>query len=403
MRFKTSNKTYIHVDCDSFFASCEILRNPRLKNKYVCVWGDIIVACCYKCKAVGIWVWTPVWEAKRILKDKWVFLWTDIAFYTKISEDIIEYLRENTCSMEQFSIDEAFCDITWIPEYLKISTHDFLLKIQKEILDDIWIPISIWCANTRIKAKIFSPVNKPYGICFPDHQEDENILFAKLALKKIPFIWKSSQEKLKYQSKSIKDFMHIWFRKLKETLGKNWANLWLELMWIDVYIVKKSKQIKSISRTRSFNHRITTNKEYLREQILINFERAFEVLYDNNLEIAEVWIMFRDKSFKQEYVFIKIPAYSNNHSEILQKIIFWFEALYSWERQCRSTGVFFHKLRNYLPKQASLFDPVLRNKDQNYELTKKIQEINKSLGSHKITFWTSLLGKGEQVVQHLRT
>ncbi|MCP4523793.1 MAG: hypothetical protein GY828_06280, partial [Candidatus Gracilibacteria bacterium] len=228
----------------------------------------------------------------------------DIAFYTKISEHIMEYLRENTGGIEEFSIDEAFCDITGIPEYFKISTHDFLLKIQKDILEEIGIPVSIGCGNTRIKAKIFSPVNKPYGICFPDHQEDENILFANSPRKKIPFIGKSSQEKLKYQSKTIKDFMHIGFRKLKEILGKNGANLWLELMGIDVYIVKKSKQIKSISRTRSFNHRITTNQEFLKSQILINFERAFEVLYDNNLEIAEVGIMFRDKSFKQEYVFI---------------------------------------------------------------------------------------------------
>jgi hypothetical protein len=160
----------------------------------------------------------------------------------------------------------------------------------------------------------------------------------------------------------------------------------MELMGIDVYIVKKSKQIKSISRTRSFNHRITTNKDFLREQILVNFERAFEVLYDNNLQIAEVGIMFRDKSFKRDYIFIQIPAYSNSHKEILEKIFKAFETLYSPERECRSTGIFFHKLRNYLPKQASLFDPILRNKDQNYELTKKIQEINKSLGSHKITF-----------------
>lgn len=52
MKFKVSKKTYIHVDCDSFFANCEIMKDPALKNKYVCVGGDIIVACCYKCKAV---------------------------------------------------------------------------------------------------------------------------------------------------------------------------------------------------------------------------------------------------------------------------------------------------------------------------------------------------------------
>lgn len=402
MKFKTSKKTYIHVDCDSFFASCEILRNPKLKESYVCVGWDIIVACCYKCKAVWIWVWTPVWEAKRILKNQWVFLWTDIAFYTKISEHLMELLRQETLFIEEFSIDEAFCEITWIPEYFKISTFLFTQKLQKKILEEVWIPVSIWIANTRIKAKIFSTVKKPFGIFYPDSLEEKKI-FEKLPLKRIPFVGKSSQNKLHYKSKNILDFLHLGFWQIKKELWKTWANLWMELMGIDVYIVKKSKQIKSISRTCSFNHRITNNKEFLKSQILINFERAFEVLYESNLELAEIWVMFRDKEFKQEYIFIKIVKYSNNHQEILKNILIWFNKLYSENRNCRSTGIYFHKLRNYLPKQASLFDPVLRNKDQNYELTKKIQEINKSLWSHKITFWTSLLGKGEQVVQHLRT
>jgi nucleotidyltransferase/DNA polymerase involved in DNA repair len=402
MRFKTSKKTYIHVECDSFFASCEIMRNPKLKESYVCVGWDIIVACCYKSKAVGIGVGTPVWEAKRILKDKWVFLWTDISFYTKISEHIMELLRQETLYIEEFSIDEAFCEISGIPEYFKISTFQFAQNLQNKILKEIGIPVSIWIANTRIKSKIFSTVKKPFGIFYPDVLEEKDI-FEKLPLKRIPFVWKSSQNKLAYKSKSILDFLHLWFWQIKKELWKTWANLWLELMWIDVYIVKKSKTIKSISRTRSFNHRITNNKDFLYQQILINFERAFEVLYDNNLEIAEVGIMFRDKEFKLEYIFMKIPKYSNNHEEILKDVLIWFNKLYSENRNCRSTGIYFHKLRNYLPKQASLFDPILRNKDQNYELTKKIQEINKSLWSHKITFWTSLLGKGEQVVQHLRT
>jgi DNA polymerase IV len=52
MRFKTSQKIYIHVDCDCFFASCEVLRNPELKGKKVCVGGEIIIACTYEAKAL---------------------------------------------------------------------------------------------------------------------------------------------------------------------------------------------------------------------------------------------------------------------------------------------------------------------------------------------------------------
>ena len=52
MKFKVSQKLYIHVDCDCFFASCEVLRNPQLQNKFVCVGGDIVIACTYNAKYV---------------------------------------------------------------------------------------------------------------------------------------------------------------------------------------------------------------------------------------------------------------------------------------------------------------------------------------------------------------
>jgi len=67
MIFKTSTKTYAHVDCDSFFASCEVFRNPKLEKKYVCVGSEIVVAATYNAKRLGIKTGTPIWEAKRIL------------------------------------------------------------------------------------------------------------------------------------------------------------------------------------------------------------------------------------------------------------------------------------------------------------------------------------------------
>ena len=50
MKCKTSKHIFAHIDCDSFFASCEILRNPKLRGKYVCVGSEIIVAATYNAK-----------------------------------------------------------------------------------------------------------------------------------------------------------------------------------------------------------------------------------------------------------------------------------------------------------------------------------------------------------------
>ena len=70
MLLKKSKKIFIHVDCDSFFASCEVLRHPELKGKCVMVGGEIVTACSYEAKRLGIGVGTHFEEAKRILKGK---------------------------------------------------------------------------------------------------------------------------------------------------------------------------------------------------------------------------------------------------------------------------------------------------------------------------------------------
>jgi len=54
MKFNTSKKLWAHIDCDSFFAECEILKNPKIKNDFVIVGDEIVLACNYKTKAFGI-------------------------------------------------------------------------------------------------------------------------------------------------------------------------------------------------------------------------------------------------------------------------------------------------------------------------------------------------------------
>jgi nucleotidyltransferase/DNA polymerase involved in DNA repair len=77
----------------------------------------------------------------------------------------MQYLEENTLAIEKFSIDEAFCEITGLAEMHKVSIMQYAKFLQDDILIKIGIPVSIGIANTRIKAKIFSDINKPNGVC----------------------------------------------------------------------------------------------------------------------------------------------------------------------------------------------------------------------------------------------
>ncbi len=391
MRFKTSKKIFIHVDCDSFFAECEIFRNPSLKNKYVLVWSEIVLACNYKTKDLWIKTWTPVWQAEEILKGKWIFLKSDHNFYSLVSSKLMNYLEKNTLSIEPFSIDEAFCEVTWLAELNKLSLEKYILKLQNDIIKNVWVPVSIGVSTTRIKSKIFSKLNKPRWI-FIDLWNSKD-LYKELELDIVPFIWKSMQNILKYKCDNVYDFINLWYPYLKKIIWKTATDLWLELSWVNCFHLRKTHITKSMSRGRSFNKNITNNKDFLYSQLLLNFNHLYEEFTIKNYSLKKISIYFRDKD-KYTHVFNSILTEKTfirkNILKIIQKL---FNENYNIDMLYRSTWIIFSNLKEVKNEQLSLFENNRKELEVNHDLLNIINSINNKYNSHKISFWTDLLWK----------
>lgn len=147
------------VDCDSFFAGCEVARRPELRGKCVCVARDedIVLAATYEAKARGVKTGTPAREAKRILGNDIVLVKPDMAYYQQISKQVMALLAQEANDIEVYSIDEAFIDIT---HHLQIHGDEHTRyenrarAIQQRVYDELGISVSIGVAPTRIIAKI---------------------------------------------------------------------------------------------------------------------------------------------------------------------------------------------------------------------------------------------------------
>ena len=390
MKFKTSKKIYLHIDCDSFFASCEELRNPDIRWKYVCVWDEIIIACSYEAKKLWIYTWLPVWEAKKILKKQGIFIKPDLFYYWEVSINFINFLEKYTFNIEQFSIDEAFCEITWLPEYFKQDLDKYLKLIQYEIYKNIWIKVSIWCANTKIKAKIFSKLNKPFWI-FNGFNVDIKELYQNLELKTIPFIWKKTEQKLKYKAKTIYDYMKIWYWTLDDLIWKIATDLWLELAGVDVFKVKKSNNIQSISRSRSFNSNKNNDISFLKNELIKNFEHVFRQIIDKDFLVKNIWILLRDREFNTYHLDIILSDYTNERKKILQIIYNLFESSYSDCLEYRSTWIYFSDFKSFLPRQLSIFDVQNLSTMNNFTLNKTIINLNQKYWDNILTYGTTLI------------
>jgi DNA polymerase IV len=166
--YQKRNRVIFHVDCNSFFASCEIARDPSLKGKAVVVAGDpkerkgVVLAANYIAKQrFGIYTTMPLWEAKKRCPQL-VVLKPDFHLYREISEKVFQFLATFTPILEPASIDEGYLDITDC--YSLGSPLDIAEQIQKGLLQTLHIPVSIGIAPNKFLAKMASNMEKPLGI-----------------------------------------------------------------------------------------------------------------------------------------------------------------------------------------------------------------------------------------------
>lgn len=163
-----SMRSILHVDMNSFFASCEQALQPKLKEKPLIVGGDpkkrrgIVLAASYDAKAYGVKTAMPIWEAVKRCPQATVIQPTH-NLYGKISKEIMNIFDTYTPLKEQVSIDEAFLDMTGT-EQLFGTVDDVSKAIQNRLLKDLDIPCSVGISSNKLLAKMGSDYKKPLGI-----------------------------------------------------------------------------------------------------------------------------------------------------------------------------------------------------------------------------------------------
>ena len=176
------NRIILHVDMDYFFAQCEERERPELKGKpvVICVYsgrgGDsgAVSTSNYEARKFGIRAGIPISRAKKMNPDA-IFLPVNMELYRRTSEEVMEILREFSDTVEQESIDEAFCDITG-----RVVDFDEAKKLAAQIKDAIRQTVGLTCsagiAPNKLVAKIASDFRKPDGLTVVKPEEVRQFL-----------------------------------------------------------------------------------------------------------------------------------------------------------------------------------------------------------------------------------
>ncbi len=157
----------LHVDGDSFFASCEIALDEKLQGRPVWVGGGrrgdgIVIAANRVAKKFGVTTGMACFEAKRIC-PRGVLCRPHYDEYRRISAEMFQVLEQYSPMLVPISIDEGFLDLTTMDRVVwrNSSPEKYVRGICEHITREVKIPVSAGLGNSSRLAKLATDAAKP--------------------------------------------------------------------------------------------------------------------------------------------------------------------------------------------------------------------------------------------------
>ena len=196
-----------HIDVNSAFLSweaAELLRQdpdaPDIRSFPSVIGGSektrhgIVLAKSPSAAALGVCTGEPLAQARRKCPDLKIYA-PHYSIYVERSRQFMALLKEYAPSVDAYSIDEAFCDMTGTSS-LYGNLVDFAHRLKDEIHTRLGFTVNIGISSNRLLAKTASDFEKPDKVhtLFPSEMEEK---FWPLPIEDLFFVGKSTALRLR--------------------------------------------------------------------------------------------------------------------------------------------------------------------------------------------------------------
>ena len=294
------------VDCNSFYASCETIFKPHLKDKPVVVLSNndgCVIARSSLAKKVGIKMGVPFFEVKKIVKQHNVKVFSsNYTLYANISSRVMGVLDNYCDELEVYSVDEAFLIFN---KHSERSFFERASQIKKTVKKWIGVPVSIGIAENKTLSKIANHLAKKdeLGTQIVELLEQKQIEIA-LKVLEVGDIWGIGSRISKFlQSNSIQTAYDLYSsdpRWVRQHLGVVGERTYRELHGEMCFPIIESPEAKKQCRvSRSFESYVENFKE-LEQRVISYATRASEKIRSDQLQAKKITVFIRSNKFNQK-------------------------------------------------------------------------------------------------------
>lgn len=351
-----------HVDADAFFASVEQAVHPEYKGRPVITGAErgIVAAASYEAKAAGVKRGVPLHQVRRLCPGC-VILPSDYETYSIYSKRIFSILRRFTPLVEEYSIDEAFCDLTGLRRLHHCDYRAIAARMQEQVASELDITVSVGVSLSKVLAKLCSRFRKPRGITAVAGRHI-HLLLARTPLEKVWGFGPNTVALLeKHGLGTALDFAHRPESFASALLGKVGREMWAELRGECVHPVMSGAVAPqlSISKTKTFTPP-SSDRAHVWARALRNLESACIKARRHGLAARRLMLHLRTQQFDGMADEVRLDRPTAVTTELVGPLLRLFAGTFKPGVLYRATGVVLAELKDPTPSQFLLFEDPAR-------------------------------------------
>jgi DNA polymerase-4/DNA polymerase V len=384
-------RAILHIDADAFFASCEQAIHPELRGRPVITGKErgIVAAASYEAKARGIKRGVRLSDVKKICPDA-VILPSDYETYSLFSLRMFSIIRRFTPDVEEYSIDEAFADLTGLRRNFHGPYTLIARRIQETVERELGISVSVGVSLSKVLAKVASKHRKPRGLTMIPGREIHRYL-ADLPIGNVWGIGPNTSAFLgKFGISSALDFARKNEEFVTKHLSKPYHEIWNELNGRSVYPVsiESKSSYQSISKTKTFTPP-SKDAAFVLAQLSKNLENACIKARRYGLAATRLIVFLRRQDFTDNGTELKLTCPSAHPSDLLAVLHEGFDGIYRTKTLYRQTGVVLAGLVEEAKVQYSLFDDTAKIEKMS-KVYEAVDMLSEKFGKYTVQHAVSL-------------
>jgi DNA polymerase-4/DNA polymerase V len=392
LTLSTFPRAIVHIDGDAFFASCEQSRRPKLQGRPVVTGKErgIAASMSYEAKARGVTRGMRMADIRKVCPEA-VILPSDYETYSLLSKRFLAIVRRYTPDVEEYSIDECFCDLTGLRRPMRMNYFEIAARIKKALDAELGFTFSVGLAPNKVVAKIASKWQKPSGLTAIPGRELHRYL-AKLPVEKVWGIGPNTTAFLqKHDIRTALEFAQREEPWVKKHLSKPFFQIWQELNGHYVFelALGEHETYYTIQKVKTFTP-ASSDRAFVFAQLAKNIENACIKARKYKLAAQRVVILLRTQQFRDFGLEVELTRPTQFPNDILRAVVQAFEDLFEPSAAYRATGVILSKLTEAYYGQLDLFGEAIRMQRLS-NLYESVDTLREKYGKHTVFLGASFL------------